>query len=204
MIRIAYLLLALSLFMAPALRAQSVGSFKPTSVSVSTGKSALGSGLSGTVAFSNTAGTNLSLTVEADQGFVLVGRDLTKAINVSGALGLIDNTPWGGPLLVLHAPVEGVKLSTTQWPFFIAGTPGDPSTDIQYGGYFANIEAKVGGFAVTWAALKFLDSPWNSLPGVSYTHPITEQFEMRGGAEYNTNQSEPMFQMGLTWKPSSK
>lgn len=199
----------------PLTASAQTGGYKFYSLTVSSGDDPIASGITGIVQFTNERNRLIEIAVQQEQAWVIYGQKFGKK-SVSGLLGAsvghFQGAPWAGPILTLNVPVakvagQQVSVRTMQWPGVFLWEPRDwkndgvPNPESVFIGVLANVGLDIGPIGLTYSKLNFLDEPWNTLPGVSYTTSIQKDFSVTGSATWNSNKEKWMLYVGLTWKP---
>lgn len=190
-----------------------------TSVTISSGEDAISSGITGVVELENQKKELIQIAVQAEQAWVLFGKKFNIGKvdgTAAGSVGHFQGAPWVGPFLTLEAPIgkiggQDIRLFTMQWPaFFIGWEPrnwkndGVKNPENLLMGYLADFELLVGPIGLTYVKLNFLDDPWNTLPGMSYTQKVREDLDVKGSVSRSMNAKKWFFYIGATWKPGKK
>lgn len=190
--------------------------FKFYSLTVSSGQNAISSGITGVAQFAKGARL-IEVGVQHDQARFIYGTKFSANSSLKGFVGAtaghFRGSPWAGPLLTLGVPVmkvagQQVTVGTMQWPEFFPWKPdgwniGQSKHKYLLLAYLGGANLNIGPVGLDYSLLKFLDDPWNELPGVSYTKKIQKDFSVSGSATWNNNDKHWMFYLGLTWKPTS-
>lgn len=189
--------------------------YKFYSLTVSSGDDPISSGITGIVQFTNKQNRLIEVAVQQEQAWVTYGQKFSKkSVNglVGASVGHFQGAPWAGPILILSVPVgkiagQQIMARTMQWPGFFAWEPRDWKNDGMqnperlFVGILGNVGLDIGPIGLTYSKLNFLDEPWNTLPGISYTKAIQRDFSVTGSATWNSNQKKWLLYAGLTWKP---
>lgn len=189
-----------------------------TAVGVGSGEDPISSGISAFARFETLDSSKYGeLVFQQEQAWVTWGPAFKGRIkgfaNVS--VGHFQGEAWVGPYMALSVPVAtigGKELSvgTMQWPvFFLTGEPRDWKTsndgvrnpESLKIGYLGMLSASWGPLSVSHGWLNFMDDPWNKLPGVSLTIPITGDFSTTSSFTWNSNTKRALLFMGATWTP---
>lgn len=194
--------------------AQSEG-YKFYSLTVSSGDDPISSGITGIVQFANERDRLVEVAVQHEQAWIIYGQKFkTKSLSgfIGASIGHFQGAPWTGPFLTLNMPI--VKIAgqqftarTMQWPGVFAWEPRDwkndgvPNPESVPGVVLASFGLDIGPVGLTYSKLNFLEEPWNTLPGVSYTKEIQKDFSVTGSATWNSNKEKWLFYVGLTWNP---
>lgn len=195
------------------------GGFKFSSLTVSSGEDPISSGITGIVRFENERNRLLEVAIQQEQAWLVYGWKFNSG-RVKGMLGAtvghFQGAPWAGPLLTMNAPLgtvagRSVSVRTMHWPGVFPWEPRDWKTENDwlqnpeklYKGYIGNVGLDVGPVGLTYSRQNFLDDPWNTLLGVSYTAAVEKNFSLTGSGTWNSNAEKWMFYAGLTWKPQS-
>ena len=200
----------------PAL-AQNEG-FKPYSLTVSSGDDPISSGITGIVQFTNEKDRLVEVAVQQEQAWFIYGQKFKKS-SFSGTLGAsighFQGAPWAGPILAMSMSVgkvagREVSIRTLQWPGFFVWEPRSwkndsvPNNEAVFLGLLTNVGMDIGPIGLTYSGLNFLNEPWNTLPGVSYTGSVRKDVSVSGSVTRNINKERWLFYVGLTWKPEKK
>jgi hypothetical protein len=121
----------------------------------------------------------------------------------------MQDSPWIGPLVVLKLNLFNlgrapISAGIVQWPVFFGYEPNDwrrngrANPDVLVG-YYQGASLGIGPVGINYSLLKFLEDPWNELPGVSYTSKIQENISMFGSLTHNGNDRKWMIKMGMSW-----
>lgn len=190
---------------------QTLTKYEIRSVSVSSGESAIISGLSiGIQLEPKSKSMLMDFTVQSEQAWLMVGpqwhKGEAKAV-LTGDIGFLKGAPWTGLFATLDIPLDSVAgvpiaAGTTQWPaWFFLRKPDGRESDKSSIGYFGDVHASIGPLRISYSLNKFLDEPWNELPGVSYTVKARENLSISASATWNNNKERWMFWMGTSWTP---
>lgn len=207
--------LAILLAASPA-SAQVMSGFKFSTITVSSGDDAISSGITGIVRLENEKKQIVEVAVQAEQAWILYGKTF-KVGHIdgvaAGSVGHFQGAGWVGPYLTLNASLgkiggQKVSLSTMQWPaFFLGWEPrdwknnGTKNPESVLVGYLASFQFSVGPVGLTYTKLNFLDDPWNTLPGVSFTQSVRKDLTVTASASKNQNAHKWLLYVGTTWTP---
>lgn len=205
---------------AGAMAAEKPEGWKFDSLTVSAGEDALSSGITGSLWMENEEHhLSFNAVVQHEQGWFLVGKRFTLGklkVNAAGTIGHSFGEAWIGPYLDASLPLGKlgklpVSVSTLQWPCVFGREPErwrtdgkPPNTEPLFIGFFMNYTLSVGPVSVTYGGLVFLDDPYNSLPGVSYTKKLRKDFAISASLTRNINAKKFMYYVGSTWSPGTK
>lgn len=191
--------------------------WKVDTVTVSSGESALSTGITGILDMSK-GSSALQVAVQPEQGWLVYGKNVTRGsikLNFSGSIGHQMGEVWVGPYFTATLPLgEHVSLSTIQWPgFFMPGHEPGPWKTENDGvenpesmmlGYFGGVTLKAGPLILDYSWMNFLDDPWNQLPGVG----LSKKFEskkwdvtIKGSVTRNVSKKKNMYYIGASWAP---
>ena len=187
---------------------------------MSSGEDPISSGITSIGQFENEKGRLAEIAVQAEQGWFKWGSRFklgpVKGL-LAGALGHFQGAPWGGPFLTLDLPIgkvmgQEISVGTMQWPrvFFVNeprghvndGKPANKS-DV-YSVYLGSVNLSAGPINLTYSKLSFLDDPWNSIPGVSFTKSVRKDVSVTASVSRNVNRKEYMYYVGATWSRPAK
>ncbi len=195
--------------------AQNEEGYKFNSLIVSSGEDPISSGITGIIRFENEQNRLIEVAFQHEQAWVIYGQHFNKKM-IKGLFGAsaghFQGAPWAGPILTLSMPlgkIAGQEISarTMQWPGLFVWEPtnwkndGVPNPNSILQAVISNIGLDIGPIGLTYTKLIFLDDPWNSLPGISYTKSVHKDFSLTGSMTRNINKNKWMFCVGLTWKP---
>ena len=209
----AALLTVITLGLASPVAAQD--GYRVSTVIVSSGKSPTTSGLAGTIQFRNDNKGYMEVTVQQESARFMYGRDFAAgplACSLYGVVGYFQGAPFLSPYFYCGAPVgqiagQRVFVGGLLWPGLYLGREPDNWRDdghlnpeTMYATNLLMASINVGRVGATFSYLNVLDDPWNFLPGVSYTHPLTADFNVQGSATWNSNAEDTMYYIGLSWQ----
>lgn len=188
------------------------------SLTVSSGDDPISSGITGIVQFVNERNRLIEVAVQQEQAWVIYGQKFDKGWvsgSLNGAVGHFQGAPWTGPLLILNVPIgkiagQQVAVKTMQWPGIFGWEPRDwkddgvPNSEKMATVFLSTVGLDIGPIGLTYSKLNFLDEPWNTLPGISYTTSIRNDVSVTGSTLWNSNKEKWLLYVGLTWKPQHK
>lgn len=191
-----------------------------SSVSVGAGEGAIASGITGIVTFEKADSSEYGeFAVMQEQAWLAMGKNLhgRKLTGfIAWSVGHYQGSPWVGPYVRLTVPVakigsDEIKVSTMQWPaWYPAYEPksfredGVENPETLLIGYLGDVSLSYRWVTLGYAKLNFLDLPWNTLPSVALTVPMTEEVSATSSWTRNVNKKADMWYMGLTWVPKKK
>lgn len=191
--------------------------FKFHSLTVSSGEDPISSGITGIVRFTDEDDRLVELAVQHEQAWLIYGQKLGQGRVrglIGGTVGHFQGAPYVGPIMTTEVRVGSVgnqplKVSAMYWPALFAGEPrnwktendGVENPEGSFAGHLVNASLAVGRLSFVYTKLNFLDDPWNTLPGMSYTAPVRKDVSVTGSVTRNTNAERWLFYMGITWKP---
>jgi len=187
-----------------------------TSVSVGSGQDPISSGMSMALRFENLNGKLFGeFAAQHEQAWLAVGRQVHGRISgfVAVDVGHFQGAAWGGPYISLATPIMKVggkelTLSTLQWPGVYFSKPSSKSEanlqGLDWVAYLSSFSVSWGPVSLNHAMLHFMDDPWNALPGVSVSLPLTKDVVSTSTYTRNTNAKSAMYFMGVSWTPSNK
>lgn len=188
-----------------------------TSLSVGSGQTPVSSGVSGIVRFESSDSSQYGeLAVQQEQAWLAWGRSVHGRVSgfFDGSVGYFQGAPWAGPYIALATKVasaggDDVQLGMFQWPAFFANEPDSKKAAgvKQNGvlvGYLASMSLSWKFISVSYGFQKFLDNPWNTLPGVAINLPLTNSVKANVSVTQNVDARKPMYYIGATWTPPHK
>lgn len=190
--------------------------YKVSSVSVGSGESPVTSGIVATVDLKTEKGGFVEVTAQQEQAWLMAGRDfktVKSKCSLYATVGHFQGAPWVGPYAgctVSLGKVGGQEISVgalTRPGFFLGREPRDWRNDGKrnpesvLAGYLSIAQLNIGGLALSYSYLNFLDDPTNLLPGVGYTGKVREDVEVTVSATWNSNADRSMYFIGATWLP---
>ncbi|NVN97057.1 hypothetical protein HXX01_02375 [Candidatus Nomurabacteria bacterium] len=193
------LILAILLVTSIISNAQETKKLSLSEITISSGKTALTSGLDTRVTFTN--GSNLVLFIQAnnDRAYINIGRKIKK-FQITATIGPYKNVPWAGPMIVYQKGIfdaivwNGVSLATDPQ----MSKPGyKPTFFFSYEGVGLTFlkTNRIGG-AVQW----FQDQKLNWFVSYKKIFKLGEKSKLFGEITYNHSLDIPMFVMGYSLK----
>ncbi len=189
--------------------------YRASTVIVSSGKSPTTSGLAGTIQFRNDNKGYMEVTVQQESARFMYGRDFAAgplACSLYGVIGYFQGAPFLSPYFYCGAPVgqiggQRVFVGGLLWPGLYLGREPDKWRDDgrlnpepMFATNLVMANVNIGRFGANVSYLNVLDDPWNFLPGVSYTHPLSADFKVQGSGTWNSNSEDMMYYIGLSWQ----
>lgn len=168
--------------------------YRLSSVTLSSGESALSNGIGGSVTVTNATET-LYFQVAANYVQFMYGRNYGCAY-VAGSGGFFDNTPWIGPYVVVQ-PLK--YLTFTTWEGVSAGAGGDPSWKGRFFFAYNNATIDLGPAYVAYTVLHYQRDVVNNLPGAGLNVPLGKRFRGVIGCDYSLRDHKPLFASSLTY-----
>jgi len=170
---------------------QAQNNLKLYDVSVSTGESALSSGLDICASFLNADATRI-IVVEGNAGMgqIIYMQKISKSITVGPTAGFLNNAIWMAPIVT--ADVFGfIKLTT--WNGVIFGKPNNPDWKINYGFSYQAIDLKFGRIGAGCSLMHVLMDKPMTLPYIKYELPLNKENGVVFSVTYNIRDDSPMF-----------
>jgi len=194
-----FVLILVILFSVLVSNAQDTKKFSLSEITVSSGKTALSSGLDTRVTFSNGGNGIFNIQANSDRLIVNIGKKI-KNFQLIESIGVYKNVPWTGPMIIFKKGIldlliwNGISLATDP----IMSNPGYKPTfffSYEVAGLTFLKTNRIGG-AIQW--LKTDKMNWF----VSYkkTFSVGEKNKLFAEITYNHVLDIPMFVMGYTIK----
>lgn len=179
--------------------AQETKKFTVSDVTISSGKTALTSGLDTKISFTNGGNGIFYIQANADRAMVNIGKKI-KNFQLIESIGVYKNVPWTGPMLIFQKGIfdatvwNGVSLSKDKQ----MSNPGyKPTFFFSYGGMGLTFlkTNRIGG-AVMW----FKTDQMNWFVSYKKLVPIGDKSKIFGEVTYNHTLDIPMFVIGYNLK----
>jgi len=186
------------------------------SLTVSSGKDPISSGITGIVEFESDQRHMIEVAVQHEQAWVIYGKKFgrdgaTGMIGMSG--GHFQGTPWGGPIVKATFPVakvggQQVAVGGLVWPGVFAWEPdgrkddGVENPEALHKVFMGSLRLDLGPLSVSYTVLNYLEDRTNYLPGVGYTYKVNGNYSVTSSVTRDTNDDVWMFYVGVTFVPS--
>lgn len=177
---------------------------KVTGISAGTGETTLSSGLVGVVTLAPQDGSRyIELGVTEVMGWAAYGPKFNGAIKgfATMSVGHFLGAPWAGPYIALSTNVGPISVGTYQWPSVFFWKPQGFEDAHTLWGHVGGVGATYKAVTLSYALNKFMDDPWNPLPGAAVSLPLTNDINLDSSATWNTDQEHWMFYIGGKWMP---
>jgi hypothetical protein len=177
---------------------------KVTSVSAGTGETTISTGLVGIVTLAPQDGSrHIEVAATQSMGWLAYGPQFNGSVKgfATMSAGHFLGAPWAGPYIVLSTNVGPVSVGTVQWPIVFAWKPNGFENAKSQWGHLGGVSATYKAVTLNYALDKFMDDPWNALPGAAVSLPLTQEVGFNTSATWNTNKGHWMFYLGATWTP---
>jgi len=169
-----------------------------SSVELSTGRSALSSGLSLDF-FLKGEKTNTQITLRQDRIFFNHIYSLPKLkISVGPSVGYFQNVPFGG-VIGKFSPLK--FFSTLHWVGYSFGEP-NKKMNIEPSFLFLVNSANINVWRLrgSYSVVKFMELPAKHVVSVCYQHQIAKNFAVYTDAGYDLTNKEQLLKFGVIWK----
>jgi hypothetical protein len=168
------------------------------SVDLSTGKSALSSGLS--LDF-NLKGPNANtqITLRQDRIFVNHLYSIPKLkMSIGPSFGYFQNVPFGG-VIGKFSPFK--FFSTLHWVGYSFGTPnGEMSISPSFLFLVNSANINVWRLRGSYSIVNFMELPAKHVVSICYQHQIAKNFTLYTDAGYDMTNKEQLLKFGVIWK----
>lgn len=199
-----FLILAMmvSSFLVPCVQAQIWG-WEINSVSIGTGDGPVSSGLSIVIDYKKESEYLLQFNFQQEIASIIYGKFISSPnfkmkIMSTLSTSIVKGTPSLGPFIIVSMPLIGYELKIIQWPVIFLWEPKNRSEQKSLIGYFSKFEMKTEmGFSFSYSFQKFLDDPWNQMPGIEHLIKIGEKTSVSGSATWNSNREEWMLFLSI-------
>lgn len=167
-------------------------------VDLSTGKSALSSGLSLDF-YLNSKNANTQITLRQDRIFFNYLYSLSKLkMSIGPSVGYFQNVPFGG-IIGKFSPFK--FFSTLHWVGYSFGEPNgkmniEPSFLFLVNSANINVWRLRGSYSV----VNFMKLPAKHVVSICYQHQIAKNFAVYTDAGYDLTNKEQLLKFGVIWK----
>ncbi len=168
--------------------------YRISSVTLSSGRSALSDGIGGSLTVTNNTET-LYFQVAANYVQAMYGTDYGCCF-VSASGGFYDNTPWLGPYVFIQ-PLKYVTF-TTWWGVF-AGTGGHPGWRPNFSFAYNSLSLNIGPAYIAYTVLHYQKDVPNNLPGFGFKLNFGTKISSVIGCDYSLRDKGPLFSSSLTY-----
>lgn len=197
-------------------RATAQEGYKVSSVSIGSGESPIASGIVAVVDLKTDKGGFIEVTAQQEQAWLMAGRDFKTAktkCSLYATVGHFQGAVWVGPYAGCTVSIgavagRGISVGALTRPGLILGreprdwrNDGKKNEEALLAAYLSIAQLNIGGLALSYGHLNFLDDRTNLLPGVGYTGNVREDMTVTVSATWNTNVERFMYFIGATWLP---
>ncbi|HPA25222.1 MAG TPA: hypothetical protein PLK76_00430 [bacterium] len=169
---------------------------KVTDIKVSSGQSALSSGLGGAVTVLDSAKSILLMAeFNSTLGQFIFLKNLPSGISVGPSFGVYYKTVWAGPF-VGYTPNFAKFVTFTSWFGVMAGEVLKPTWKANFCFAYHSVDVVAGNFGAGFSVLHYLDEKPAHMPTINYSLPCGNE-KIILSATYNLDKKTPLFMAAL-------